>query len=217
LPVILCYKLNGQWLSQANGGPVRLFIPGLYANRSIKWLQRIMITNNHQANDTYAEANNDVESPVKTCARFIHSPEKVRSGQKFAFTGQAQVGSSGLNKVQYWIHPAGQPLPDNDPYLTKGDWRDAIILPPPAKWGSNLPDGKLPAVMQIDPSTGKPYKWPIPDTIVHWAALEKVDDHGEYELRCRTIDANGIAQPLPRPFGRSGANTIDVARLIAEA
>ena len=92
LPVILCYKLNGQWLSQANGGPVRLIVPGLYGNRSIKWLQRIMITNRHQANDTYAEGNNDVESPIKTCARFINTPDKVRAGQKFALTGLAQVG-----------------------------------------------------------------------------------------------------------------------------
>lgn len=31
---------------------------------------------------------------------------------------------------------------------------------------------------------------------------------GKYELRCRTIDANGAAQPLPRPFPKSGKNTI---------
>ena len=217
LPVILCYKLNGQWLSQANGGPVRLIIPGLYGNRSIKWLQRILITNQYQANDTYAEGNNDVESPIKTCARFINTPDKVRAGQKFAFTGLAQVGISGLKKVQYWIHPTGQPLSDSDPYMTNGAWRDAIILPPPAKWGSDLPNGKLPSAMQIDTDTGIPFNWPIPNTIVHWVVLEKVNDPGEYDLRCRTVDANGIAQPLPRPFGRSGVNEIEVARLAVEA
>jgi DMSO/TMAO reductase YedYZ molybdopterin-dependent catalytic subunit len=216
LPVILCYKLNGQYLSQANGGPVRLIVPGLYGNRSIKWVQRIMVTNSYHANDTYAEGNNDVESPIKTCARFIHTPDKVKSGQQFAITGLAQVGNCGLSKVQYWLHPAGNPLPEDDTYLTKGDWHDAIILPPPAKWGSDLPEGKLPDVMQIDPKTGQPYTWPIPNTIVHWAALIKVNEPGEFDLRCRTIDANGIAQPLPRPFGRSGTNKIEVARLISE-
>jgi hypothetical protein len=217
LPVILCYKLNGKWLSQANGGPVRLIIPGLYANRSIKWLQRIIITNKHQANDTYAEGNNDVESPIKTCAQFIHTPDSVRAGQKFAFTGLAQVGTSGLQKVQYWIHPAGQPLSDIDPYMTRGAWRDAIILPPPVKWGSDFSDGKLPSAMQIDKVSGIPLSWPIPNTIIHWAALEKVTDPGEFDLRCRTIDGNGIAQPLPRPFGRSGTNAIEVSRLVVEA
>lgn len=217
LPVILCYKLNGKYISQANGGPVRLIVPGLYGNRSIKWVQRIMVTNSYHANDTYAGGNNDVESPIKTCAKFIHTPDKIKNGKPFAITGLAQVGSSGLNRVQYWVHPAGKPLPEEDSYLTKGEWRDAIILPPPAKWGSDLPDGKLPAVMQIDPKTGQPYTWPIPNTIVHWAALTKVDALGEFDLRCRTIDANGIAQPMPRPFGRSGINSIEVARLTAES
>jgi hypothetical protein len=216
LPVILCYKLNGQYLSQANGGPVRLIAPGFYGNRSIKWLQRILVTNRYQANDTYAESNNDVESPIKTCTRFIHTPEKVNSGQPFALTGLAQVGTSGLSKVQYWIHPAGQPLQEGDAYLTKGEWHDAIILPPPVKWGSDFPDGKLPEVLQVDTKTGQPISWPIPNTIVHWAALTKVNAPGAFDLRCRSIDANGIAQPLPRPFGHSGINRIEVARITAE-
>jgi len=217
LPVILCYKLNGQWLSHANGGPVRLVVPGLYGNRSIKWLQRILVSNRFTANDTYAEGNNDVESPIKTCARFVHTPDKVKSGQAFAITGLAQVGISGLNKVQYWLHPADNPLPEGDPYLAKGDWRDAIILPPPEKWGSDLPDGILPPVMQVDPQTGQPFTWPIPNTIIHWAAVVRVAAPGKYELRCRTLDANGIAQPLPRPFGRSGTNKIEMVPLTADA
>jgi hypothetical protein len=216
LPIILCYKLNGQYLSQANGGPVRLIAPGFYGNRSIKWLQKILVTNRHQANDTYAENNNDVESPIKTCARFIHTPDKVKSGQPFAVTGLAQVGNRGLSKVQYWLHPAGQPLPEDDSYLTRGEWRDASILPPPVKWGSDFPDGKLPTVLQIDTKSGQPDTWPIPNTIVHWAALTKMNAPGEFDLRCRTIDGNGIAQPLPRPFGLSGINRIEVARIIAE-
>jgi DMSO/TMAO reductase YedYZ molybdopterin-dependent catalytic subunit len=217
LPVILCYKMNGQLLSQAGGGPVRLIAPGYYGNRSIKWLQRIVLTNTSPSNDTYAEMNNDVESPLKTCASFIHTPATVKAGQSFPITGLAQVGLSGLKKVQYWLHPTGKPLPENDPYLAQGDWRDAIVLPPPEKWGSDLPDGKLPPVMQMDPKTGQFFTWPIPNTIVHWAALAKTTAPGQYQLRCRTIDANGIAQPLPRPFGKSGINTIKMVELKAEA
>lgn len=54
-PVILCYKLNGKWLTTKRGGPVRMVVPGLYANKSVKWLQRIVLTNNPRLNDTYAE------------------------------------------------------------------------------------------------------------------------------------------------------------------
>ncbi|MCX7014461.1 MAG: molybdopterin-dependent oxidoreductase [Candidatus Sumerlaeota bacterium] len=216
-PVILCYKMNGQFLSQAGGGPVRLVAPGFYGNRSIKWLRRILATNTSQSNDSYAERNNDVESPIKTCARFIQTPKKVRAGQPVAITGLAQVGPSGLSKAQYWIKPAGAPMAENDPYLAKGDWQDAAILPPPEKWGGDLPNGELPPVMQMDPETGKPFTWPIPNTLVHWAALATAAAPGPYELRCRTVDANGIAQPLPRPFGRSGKNEIAVVALEAEA
>lgn len=218
LPVILAYKLNGQYFSHANGGPVRLFVPGLYGNRSIKWLQKIVLTNNHQANDTYADWNNDVESPVKTCAKFIKVPAEVRVNQMFAFTGMAQVGLLGLNKVQYCIRPADEPPDANDPYLALAGWKDAMVLPPPLNWGSDLPDGKLPDnLMQIDPGTGKLTSWPLPNTIVHWAALAKVDGPGKYDLRCRTIDANGTAQPMPRPFGRSGVNIIEAARFTANS
>lgn len=217
LPVIACYKLNGQPISQANGGPVRLIVPGAYGNRSIKWLQRIYVTNSYQASDTYALRNNDVESPIKTCARFIHTPERVKAGQAFALTGLAQVGLSGLKQVQYWLRPADQPMPEGDPYLTQGDWRAATVLPPPEKWGKDLPDGKLPPVMQIDPKTGRPFTWPIPNTLVHWVALAQAPAAGKYELRCRTVDGNGIAQPMPRPFGKTGINRIEMVELKAEA
>ena len=55
LPVILCYKLNGRWLSPQRGGPVRLVVPGAYGNKSVKWLQHIVLTNNPRLNDTYAD------------------------------------------------------------------------------------------------------------------------------------------------------------------
>lgn len=214
LPVILCYKLNGKYLSHAIGGPVRLFVPGFYSNRSVKWLQKISVTNSYQANDTYAEGNNDVESSVKSYSKFIQVPEKVTPDDPFAITGYAQVGASGILKVQFLVRSVVR-IPQDDPDGSDAEWRDAIILPPPSNWGSDLPGGKLSDVMQINPETGVPYTWPISNTIVHWAALTEVTSTGEFELRCRTIDSNGIAQPMPRPFGRSGFNRIDVRKFVS--
>jgi DMSO/TMAO reductase YedYZ molybdopterin-dependent catalytic subunit len=216
-PVILCYKLNNQWLTIDRGGPVRMVVPDAYANKSVKWLQCIMLTNNYQANDTYALWNNDTVSHLKTCARFIHTPKKIKAGQPAPITGVAQVGISGLSKVQYFLHPKDKPLPKDDPYFTKAEWKDADILPPPKHWGGGLPDGKLPNIpRQIDPSTDKPYNWPIRNTIVHWATLLTAERPGQYDLRCRTIDANGAAQPMPRPFPKSGNNTIQSVRIAVE-
>jgi len=215
-PVILCYKLNNQWLTTKRGAPVRMIVPDGYGNKSVKWLQRIILTNTPQSNDTYATWNNDTVSRLKTCARFIHTPEKVRAGQAVPITGLAQVGMSGLSKVQYWLIPKNEPLPLDDPYFANGQWKDADILPPPEHWGGDLPEGKLPPIPRQFDTAGNPLRWPIPNTIVHWAALLKVPSPGKYDLRCRTIDANGIAQPMPRPFPKSGNNIIQKVQIVVE-
>ncbi len=217
-PVLLCYKLNDQWLTAKRGGPVRMLVPDAYGNASVKWLQRVILTNNYQANNTYALWNNDTDSAIKTCARFIHTPEKMKAGRPVPITGVAQVGMSGLSKVQYWLHPHDETLPAADPYFATAPWQDADILPPPECWGGGLPEGKLPPVpRQIDPATGKPYNWPIRNTIVHWAALLKIEPPGKYDLRCRTLDAGGTAQPMPRPFPKSGHNAIQQVQITVEA
>ena len=217
-PVILCYKLNQEWLTIKAGGPVRMIVPEAYGNRSVKWIERIVLTNNHQANDTYALANNDVEGTLKTCARFVNVPKRLKAGQSLPITGVAQVGMSGLSKVQYWLQLQDPPHPEDDPYFEKGNWQDAAVLPPPEHWGGGLPEGKLPPIpSQIDPATGKPRQWPLRNTLVHWAALVKDVPAGEYFLACRTIDAHGIAQPKPRPFRKSGYNVIQLAPLAVEA
>jgi DMSO/TMAO reductase YedYZ molybdopterin-dependent catalytic subunit len=43
--VLLAYKMNGSELPPQHGFPLRAIVPGWYAMASIKWLQRIIITN----------------------------------------------------------------------------------------------------------------------------------------------------------------------------
>jgi DMSO/TMAO reductase YedYZ molybdopterin-dependent catalytic subunit len=212
-PVILAYKMNGDWLAPKRGGPVRLVVPDGYGFKSIKWLQRVLLTNNPNPNDTYAGQNNDVDSTMKTFARFLLVPEQAKAGEPAAITGLAQVGMSGLTKVQYCLLPGGQAASPDDPYLNRADWQDAQILPPPERWGGGLPDGQLPPVpLQFD-AQGRPLVWPLRYTIVHWAALLTPPAAGQYDLCCRTIDARGVAQPLPRPLPKSGRNEIQHVQL----
>ena len=112
-PVILCYKLNGQWLTSQRGGPVRIVVPEDYGFKSIKWLSHVVLTNLPHANDTYAEQGNDVDSPMKTFAATlsIRRTKSRRAGQ-FPITGYAQVGICGLSKVQVWITPSDNELAD---------------------------------------------------------------------------------------------------------
>ena len=217
-PVVLAYKMNGEVMTAAHGGPVRVVVPGTYGSKSTKWVQRVVLTNGYKANDSDAELNNDVESPLKTRARFIHVPKETSPGKPAAVTGWAQVGVSGLAKVQYCVHSQKEPWPEDDPNWAQADWKDAAILPPPANWGGGLPAGKLPAhTSQFDPKTGQPLQWPIRCTMVHWAALLPGLPAGGYDLCCRTIDLNGIAQPMPRPLLRTGVTALHRVAMVVKA
>lgn len=215
-PVILCYKLNGEFLSGKRGGPVRMLVPDAYGFKSVKWLQRVVLSNVPAANDTYINGNNDIDSWMKTFARFLSRPAKIKAGQPVPITGVAQVGISGLSKVKYWLTPQEPAWPADDPYFTKAEWKEAEMLSPPEKWGGGLPDGKLPPDILGFDATGKPKSWPMRYTIAHWAGLITDVPPGKYHLRCRTIDANGLAQPLPRPFMKSGHNGIQTMPLTVE-
>ena len=208
-PVILAYKMNGDWLAPKRGGPVRLVVPDGYGFKSIKWLQRVVLTNDPNPNDTYAGQNNDVDSPMKTFARFLNAPQKLKAGQPAALTGVAQVGMSGLSKVQYCLLPdepavaARRPVSDRRPTgrMPRSCRRRSI-------GAAACPTARLPPIPRQFDAQGRPLTWPLRYAIAHWAALLTAPAAGQYELCCRTIDANGIAQPLPRPLPKSGRNEI---------
>ena len=56
-------------------------MPEGYGFKSIKWLTHVVLTNLPHANDTYAEQNNDIDSPLKTFAATITVPREVKAGQ----------------------------------------------------------------------------------------------------------------------------------------
>jgi DMSO/TMAO reductase YedYZ molybdopterin-dependent catalytic subunit len=221
LPVILCYKYNGAWLSTKMGGPVRMIVPDAYGNKCVKWVQRVLLSNSYQASDTYATWNNDTESPMKTFARFLAPPATARAGQPLPLVGQAQAGLLGLSRVQYAFHPKDVPLPADDTDLGGLDWHDAQILPPPADahgWGGGLPGETLPPLpLQFDPATGAPRTWPLRYTMAHWAAVATAPRPGRHLLLCRTVDAAGQIQPMPRPLPHSGVNTVQKVEIEVSA
>jgi DMSO/TMAO reductase YedYZ molybdopterin-dependent catalytic subunit len=213
-PVILCYKLNGEWLSPERGAPVRIVVPEAYGFKSVKWLTHVVLTNLAHANDTYADGNNDIDSPLKTFAATLSVPNPAKPMTPIPVTGYAQVGVSGLSKVQVWVQPAADKWPADDPYFTKAPWVEAHVLGPPENWGgiSKVPEGTI----GFD-NPDRPRTWPMKLAKAHWAALLPGLPAGNYTLRCRTIDANGQAQPMPRPFKKSGRAEIESVKLEVKA
>ncbi len=217
-PVILCYKLNDQWLTPERGGPVRLVFPEGYGFKSIKWLTQIFLSNLSHANDTYAEKNNDIDSPMKTFCATISLPSTAKANEPIPVTGYAQVGISGLNKVQVWAHNDADELPSDDRYFATAPWQDAEILEFPQTLGGGIPNNRIPEnTFGFNSDTGQPSTWPIRCSMVHWAASLPGLAPGEYTFRCRTIDEHGIAQPLPRPFRKSGHAAIEQLSIRVDA
>jgi hypothetical protein len=64
---------------------------------------------------------------------------------------------------------------------------------------------------------GEPKEWPLQLTRVHWATLLPGLPAGRYTFRCRTIDQQDHAQPMPRPFRKSGHASIEQVSVTVEA
>jgi DMSO/TMAO reductase YedYZ molybdopterin-dependent catalytic subunit len=218
LPPFLAYRLNGEPISLLRGGPVRLIVPWAHGFKSIKWLQRIMLTNDYKANDTYAKANNDPDSYLKTAAYLDDGPESFRTGDEILVTGTAMVGWSGLKRVEYWLRPdtgTHGRLADDDPAWNTALWKPCTILPPPEDWDGHLPHGvKANDIWGFDKVTAKPKEWPMRFSVAHWSVVLKGLAAGAYEFRARAVDRNGYAQPEPRPYPKSGRNEIQCRSVV---
>ncbi len=214
-PPLIAYRLNGAEIPPERGGPVRMIVPWAHGFKSIKWLQRIVLTNDYKANDTYALQNNDPESYLKTAAYLGKGSPTFKAGMPVVIEGTAMAGWSGLKRVESW-------RPSRDAACTTGRRRPGLedrptcapcaLMQPPEDWDALLPEGTSPReVWGFDPATGKPRSWPLPFSTVPFTG------HGSegprprllrYEFRARTVDLNGFAQPEPRTYQKSGLNLI---------
>jgi len=212
LPVLVAYRLNGGPIPLTRGGPVRMVVPWAHGFKSIKWLQHLVLTNAYEANDTYALQNNDPESYLKTAAYFDDAkPATYPVGKPVVVRGTCMVGWPGLERVEYWLRPdagTGGKLADDDPAWATAAWKPALLDPPPADWGGGLPDGVLPKDVWGFTKEGKPKEWPLRYSVAHWSLVLRDLADGKYELRVRTVDKNGFAQPEPRPGQKSGRNLV---------
>lgn len=213
LPPFIAYRLNGEPIPLERGGPARMIVPWAHGFKSVKWLQHVVLTNDYQANDTYALANNDPESYLKTAAYLDDESEATfGAGRPVVITGTAMVGRPGLERVEYWLRPAPEASADlkaDDPAWSTAPWQPCALDPPPADLAAELPPGVAPARIWGFGLDGRPKVWPMRYSIAPWSATLEGLKPGRYEFRARTVDRNGFAQPEPRSFAqRSGVNRI---------
>lgn len=217
LPVFLAYRVNGEPLSLQRGGPVRMIVPWSHGYKSIKWLQHIFVTNDARNNDTYSSGNNDPDSFLKTAAYVDKSidGQKIPAGNAVFVTGQVISGLSGVQRVEYWVRRMEgepQPLADDAEELLNAPWKPCELEAQP-DWKSVLPKGIDPhRVLAFDAKQGTPLTWPPRYGMCSYHATINGLKPGRYEVRARSVDMNGFAQPEPRPLQKTGKNGIQVRR-----
>ena len=220
-PPMVAYRLNGQDIPLERGGPVRMVVPWAHGFKSIKWLQRIVLTNDYKANDTYALQNNDPESYLKTAAYIGKGPLSFKAGEPIAIEGTAMVGWSGLRRVEFWLRPAtgaDGKLADDDPAWKTAVWRPCESDAAARRLGSD-PPARERRRRTSGASTGRPASPGLAVALQH-GPVDRPGQGlapGSYEFRVRTVDLNGFAQPEPRPYQKSGMNRVPVRTLVVTA
>ena len=206
---MVAYRHNGGPISLLRGGPVRLILPWGYGFKNIKWLQRLRLTANTHPTDTYG---GEPDAYLKTQVPQIDAPGNAVAGAPVIVRGVAVVGLPGLRRVEYWVRPdAGTNgiLAEDDPAWQTATWRPGAIDPPPDDWTGHLPVGVSPReIWGFDPKTGRPKDWPLRYTVATWSATIRDLRPGNYEVRVRSVDLNGHAQPQPRPQRATGQATV---------
>jgi DMSO/TMAO reductase YedYZ molybdopterin-dependent catalytic subunit len=218
MPPFVAYRLNGQPLTLKRGGPVRMLVPWAHGFKSVKWLQRIVLTNDYKANDTYALQNNDPESYLKTAAYLDDSSQVFKKGETVVVSGTAMCGWSGLERVEYWLRPdtgTHGRIADEDSAWQSAQWRPCELARPPQDWANQLPaDVQAREIWGFEPLTGQPKIWPLRYSVVGWSVTLGKLAPGAYEFRARTVDLNAFAQPEPRTYQKSGLNRVQCKQLV---
>ena len=111
--VLLAYEMNGEPLPAAHGFPLRAVVPGWYTMASVKWLQRIIVTdelfNGYYQSMDYAYWQTRETGPVlvplahmqvKAAIARPENDEVIRANSTYDIRGAAWTGDAVVTKVE---------------------------------------------------------------------------------------------------------------------
>ncbi|MDR9391107.1 MAG: sulfite oxidase [Trueperaceae bacterium] len=192
---ILAIEMNGEPLSGAHGGPVRLVVPGYYGTMNVKWLSRLRFET--------AESNN-----VNQIPRYRIPNDPIEPGTPIDYTHE--------NSTPNWRQRIKSTIfaPLNEATVSAGTvevtgvaWNDGVA--PLTSVQVSTDDGATWHAAEFDAPTGA-YGWHEFRATVDLPA-------GEHRIWSRAIDARGQAQPIdgsirwnPSGYEWNGADYVDV-------
>jgi len=203
-----------------------MIVPWAHGFKSVKFLQHIRLTNDYRPNDTYAAIDggvegNDPSSVQKTYTTVDHidGGPAVPAGQPVVVSGVLTSGRTPASHLEYWVRGPDPklggrvaPLSANNPEFVAGPWV-RFEIPPPPNLAEVLPAGTAPSQLFGVTAAGVPSRWPLPFSFIAWQVPVTLAQPGFYEIYARAVDVAGNAQPEPRPYYKSGRNSVDRRRV----
>ena len=91
--IMLAYKMNGELLTPDHGRPLRVIVPGMIGGRSVKWLKRIIISDQPSTNHYHYHDNKVM--PTFLTPQFAGTEE----GKKFWLEEKWNIYDLNVNSV----------------------------------------------------------------------------------------------------------------------
>ena len=108
---LVVYEMNGEPLPMRHGYPVRVIVPGLFGEKSVKWVTRIELVD-HDVKGFYEQQGWGPNFVVPTTARFDQPADRQRLNQAQAASGVrlkgvAHAGDRGVKQVEVSLDGGG--------------------------------------------------------------------------------------------------------------
>ncbi|MBZ5561863.1 MAG: molybdopterin-dependent oxidoreductase [Acidobacteriia bacterium] len=101
---LLAYRMNGDALPQAHGGPVRAIVPGWYGMYSVKWLSRLEMLAEDRDGNHLRQIRGGRTEPIRSMevkSAFARPLDgAILSGWSFIVRGAAWAGEKSISKVE---------------------------------------------------------------------------------------------------------------------
>jgi len=123
---LLAYGMNGSTLPQSHGFPCRLYVPGLYGEKNVKWLQEIELSDQDYLGFWQERGWTDIA--IVNTVSIIDTPRGTALGdtESIPIGGIAFAGDRGISRVQIRVDEGewlDADLESNDPPLIWQRWR----------------------------------------------------------------------------------------------
>ena len=194
---LLVFAMNGKPLRPEHGAPVRLIVPGQYGYKSIKWIERIEVTESDEVFGTYQEKLGYTDAgviDVNCKSTSVLRGARLKTGT-VRLAGFALSGFAPIETIRYSVDG--------------GAFENARLVS--LKELASSHEILKTTAQVLDTTLAFPYKGVWAKWEAFWDATP-----GEHSIHIEAIDASGNKQPLTDPDPTNGQNPVLELQVLVE-